>query len=92
LYLDFDKTKPCTLRRVSHLLRLIGLRAQWVRYDGTRRGTHVVIRVNRRLLASEIVALQCLLGSDKRREEFNLARVMNGGGPKWNILFERKLK
>ena len=80
------------MRELSRELRLFGLLPKWVRYDRTNRGWHIIIRVNRDLVPLEVVALQTVLGSDRKREAFNLARVMAGGGPKWNILFERKLR
>jgi hypothetical protein len=81
------------------VLRTIGLRPVWVRTDRTRRGWHVRIRLTRRLLPAETVALQALLGSDDRRECLNLMRVMSlarqDPGPyfrrRWNLLFKEKL-
>lgn len=76
--------------------RCIGARPEWVRYDATRRGYHVVTRWNRNFDPSQTVALQLLLGSDPAREAFNLARVMSPGetsreGKRWNILYRLKL-
>lgn len=97
LYLDKDGVHPrCSLRRVWELFRSIGIRVVWVRYSKSRRGWHVVIRVNRGLDALVIVALQSVLGSDPKREAFNLARVMAGynknGAKRWNILYRRKIE
>lgn len=48
------------------------------------------------MLPAEIVALQAVLGSDRRRETLNLMRVMSEFGPegnkRWNILYRSKLK
>lgn len=82
---------------------MVGLRP---RRDGlmlerTRRGWHVVIRLREKLLPSEIVALQSILGSDGRREALNFMRAFamrqkcNGvtgyWRKRWNILFAGKL-
>ena len=83
---------------------MCGLRPNWIRYDRTARGWHIIIRVNRRLSGLECVALQAVLGSDSARETFNLARVMSRSGgsankkrkaweaKRWNILYRVKLK
>ncbi len=70
-----------------------GLKAKWTRYDRTKRGWHVLIRINRWLEPKETVALQAILGSDPAREVYNLIRAMTGKmeGGRWNFLFERKL-
>jgi hypothetical protein len=80
--------------------RIIGLRVNFIRYDRTRRGWHIVIRLERRKRKNggftplEKVALQAVFGSDARREALNLMRVINGNGKdkRWNILYSRKLK
>lgn len=81
---------------------IIGLDPQWVRYDRTAKGFHVVIALpwRQRLQRAECVALQACLGSDSRRELLNLMRArsirMHGAPPhfrnRWNLLFERKLQ
>jgi hypothetical protein len=82
---------------VWKLARCIGATPQWIRYDATRRGVHVVTRWDRNFDPAELVAMQALLGSDQNRESFNLARVIAGGkkgkerAAKWNILYRRKL-
>ena len=60
-------------------LRIVGLRAENYCYRRTRKGWHVIVRVQlrRRLTPAEIVALQFCLGSDGRRETLNLMRVLS---------------
>ena len=99
LKLDRDDGRAWPLWRLWWVLRLMELRAAWIRYDRTRRGWHVLIAIPAPpLLASEVVALQAVMGSDRDREAFNLNRarlVMRGLAPRrWrtNVLFERKLR
>lgn len=101
IYIDVDfKTLP-SMREVWRIIRFVGLQPKWVRYDRTRRGWHIVIRQLRKdLSSSEIVALQIMLGSDRGRELFNLARVIANrreGASRWqrkrsNILFLTKVR
>lgn len=80
-------------------LRTCELRPQWIEYRRTRKGWHVVIRLWRPLQPAETVAVQAVLGSDRRREGLNLMRVlaMRQKGAtdfwrvRWNLLFSRKL-
>jgi len=82
------------------VLRLAGLRWRWCQSERTRRGWHMVIRLVGDLEPAELVALQALLGSDRKREALNIMRVIairrwprkDGRNTRWNLLFERKLK
>ncbi len=93
LMLDVDSLKPRSLTWLQWVFRRLNIGVHWIRYDRTAKGWHVIIRCRERFKALEIVALQAILGSDWRRETFNLARVRSGKlrGGQWNILFERKL-
>ena len=94
---DSDDRRPPAMRELLRRIRFIGLRVSWVRYDRTRRGWHVVIRMRDKRSPIECVALQAVLGSDRERETFNLARVMWARregrrlGNRWNILYEKKI-
>lgn len=93
-YCDYDTARPPALRRFWWLARLTGLRPDAIEYDRTRRGWHVLVRWDRALTPIEQVAIQAALGSDYRRETYNLARVLSGkadDNPAWNLLFERKV-
>lgn len=80
-------------------LRTCGLTPQWMQFRKTRKGWHLVIRFWRPLLPAEQVAIQAVLGSDRRREGLNLMRVLcmrqKGASAfwrgRWNVLFDRKL-
>lgn len=85
------------LEQLFAVAHILGIRPLWIRYDpSTRKGWHVIIKWDKKMLPAEIVALQSVLGSDRRRETLNLMRVMSEFGPegdaRWNILYSGKLK
>jgi hypothetical protein len=90
-FCDFDGWRP-SLSRVWRIAAMLRITPRWIREDKTKRGWHLVIEWSRQFTRVELVALQCLLGSDLQRETYNLARVMSGKkSERWNLLFERKL-
>lgn len=89
---DYDSDYRPSFVLVVRIARMLGIWPLWWREDKTRRGWHLLIKWNRDFQPAELVALQCVLGSDVQRETYNLARVMSGKTSKrWNLLFERKL-
>jgi hypothetical protein len=90
---DYDNVKGPSLWLVWRVARMLDIEPGFVRIDRTRRGWHLIIEWTRRFSPLQIVAIQCVLGSDSKRELFNLARVFSGKArnPRWNILFERKV-
>lgn len=93
LLCDYDQEHPPRLQSLWRVLGTVGLPPAFVRYDRTARGWHVVIRVDRSLTSAEIVACQMALGSDRKRERFNLRRVICGAPPaEFNLLFAFKLE
>lgn len=91
-FCDYDGKYRAPIHRIVRLGQMCGIYPKWMREDRTAHGWHGVICWSRRLRPLEIVALQCLLGSDLERETYNLARVMSGKkSRRWNLLFERKL-
>jgi hypothetical protein len=66
----------------------------------TKRGYHVELLAHIRLTSSRMVALQAILGSDYRREAFNLFRAQAlpfapafwGRLPHWNVLHRGALQ
>jgi hypothetical protein len=90
---DFDSEWRPPIYVIARIARMLRIRPLWIREDRTARGWHVIIRWNRRFKPVEIVALQCVLGSDRQREAYNLARVFSGKArnQRWNLLFERKV-
>jgi hypothetical protein len=98
-YLDLDKVRAVRSLVLYSITRLIGLRIFSVRYEKTKRGWHIVIHHNARLSPAETVALQCVLGSDRKREALNLMRALAIARGKYsrfwvrrfNILYRGKL-
>jgi len=98
LLCDFDSTDiPCPL--VNSLVHTCGLKVRWQRWDRTRRGWHLIIKLRQHLTDGEIIACQAILGSDSARERLNIARAMSirlhpskFWKPRINILFKRKIK
>ena len=90
---DLDTPDVPRLLHAWWVARVLGIRPLYIRIDRTRRGWHVVTVWNTRFKPLEIVALQAILGSDPRREAFNLIRVRSGkgGNRRWNLLFESKI-
>jgi hypothetical protein len=94
-FCDYDTPRAPRAPTVFRVLAQVGILrfVEWMRYDRTQgRGWHLVIRFRRDFTSGELVALQFALGSDRKRERYNLRRVICGAAPaKWNLLFERKL-
>jgi hypothetical protein len=90
---DHDTKKAPSLSLVWRIARLCQIRPRVIRIDRTRHGWHMVIEWDRNFTPWQIVALQCVLGSDRRREAYNLARVFSGKSRnrRWNLLFSEKL-
>lgn len=82
------------------VLRAVALRPLWIEYNRTNRGWHAIIRLPEPVRPAEQVALQAVLGSDRRRELLNIMRVLSirqkGASPywqaRWNLLFSGKLQ
>lgn len=95
LYLDLDGASALrgVERRIFFLCRTMKWKVEAVRYDRTARGWHVVIAIKQRIAAPFMVAAQAVLGSDWRREAFNLSRVrqLRSKSPywraRWNVLY-----
>jgi hypothetical protein len=89
---DYDGAYRPSLGLIARIARMLGIWPLWLREDKTARGWHILIKWNRDFAPVELVALQCILGSDVQRETYNLARVLSGKtSERWNLLFERKL-
>jgi hypothetical protein len=87
------------LRPIWLVLRKLDLRPRWIETFRTRKGWHVWIKLTRAISRGARVALQAVLGSDPRREELNLMRVIaierhdirGTWAERWNLLFAHKL-
>lgn len=98
LLLDFDGRLPARmLERIWHVSRTAGLTIEWIRFDRTQHGFHVVVQIQQRLEPWQVLALQAICGSDYRREALNWFRLSNMPANSdwhrrnWNILYERKI-
>jgi antitoxin (DNA-binding transcriptional repressor) of toxin-antitoxin stability system len=97
--IDIDGNVPKDFaERLRWTMMTLGLRVDWWNIFRTRRGWHIEVAVKGRLNVARIVAIQAILGSDPRRETFNLARTAGWryldhyARSRWNVLFDRKLK
>ena len=107
LYMDYDapdgrfklaRNGP-TLVMFWTVLRALALRPLAIEYNRTARGWHAIVMLPEPLAPAEQVAIQAVMGSDRRRELLNIMRVLSirrVGAPqywraRWNLLFTRKL-
>jgi len=89
---DYDSEYRPAMHVIIRVARMLDIWPLWMREDKTVRGWHMVIQWNREFAPAEMIALQCVLGSDIQREMYNLGRVLSGkNSDRWNLLFERKL-
>jgi hypothetical protein len=94
--IDWDKEKgiPDLIdfeNEVKTILRILNLKkAKYKRYKTTN-GYHIYLDLKKPMRDSYVVIIQCLLGSDKKREMFNFERVVNKQ-KYWNVLFGSKYK
>ena len=98
LRVDYDGRIPAvSYRQLIAALRWLRLRPLAVVYRRTVRGYHMKVALTRRCQPLVVVALQAILGSDPKREVFNLlrARALPRCPVEWrnrySILFGRKL-
>lgn len=97
LMLDFDRPQAPRLTKLCWQMRKLALRPRLLMYRRSRRGWHIVIYLTESLLPVEMVAVQAIMGSDRNRELFNLARVRCLKGmpararQMWNVLFDHKI-
>lgn len=92
---DFDGPLPRQWeQRLAWTLWQVRRRAAawWVRR--TRHGWHVGVALTRPCGDWEAIALQAALGSDFRREVFNVAkrRQRQTNPERWNVLYTRKIE
>jgi hypothetical protein len=88
ILVDFDTAKPvrANVCKVYGLLAIMGISPEWMRYDKTRRGWHLIIKPLHSLSYQEILTAQAILGDDPKRGAYNFRRLSNGV---WlNQLFE----
>ncbi len=100
LYLDFDNGAVLDESRLGFLLETLDEHVRFRAIYKTRRGHHIEIELYGDYPPCSVVAMQAILGSDPRRETFNLLRALQlGSAPKfwrqlgrWNTLYAEKLE
>lgn len=95
---DIDGRLPEEIgERIVWVLRTMKLPVRSVSYRRTRHGWHVEIEIARQMHPWRVIAIQAVLGSDYRRETFNLRRTSQWSRlpavarKHWNVLFSRKI-
>lgn len=104
LYLDFDEPieEEPFFRHVKMIASMCFIDLDIKAIHKTERGVHVILfaewKDRKSLEPAEMVALQLLLGSDFKREAFNLLRAHTlGDAPafwrdRWNVLYSEKVR
>lgn len=100
--LDFDEfvRDPVDDESIALVLNMLGLKLVskiTQKESDSGRGQHVYFQIKPAIPASAMVAVQAILGSDPKRETFNLMRALClDGAPdfwreRWNVLYSKKL-
>lgn len=71
--IDIDRAK-FSYQKIIDQLRTINVSPKWIRLDRTNRGWHVIIPHAANVSPLEEIAVQAILGSDRKREAMNLRR------------------
>lgn len=94
---DIDGPLPADVGyRVAWVMQTLAVPVAWWSVYRTRRGWHIEVEVKRRWHPWRVIAVQAILGSDWRRETYNLRRVAawralpGFARRRWNVLFDRK--
>jgi hypothetical protein len=92
-----DGREPPTIEAIREIAAILGATVEALAYSTSHSGgAHLAITWGNRWQPLEIVALQAILGSDPKREAFNLLRVRSGTDLTdnwgWNVLYSRKLE
>jgi len=93
---DYDTPRCPSMWEINRVFHILDIRPEWIRFDRTRHGWHMIIQLRKPLEKCALVALQAILGSDPRRETLNLMRALSVrmsafAARRWNVLFEYKL-
>jgi hypothetical protein len=96
-FIDCDSPTATPIPDINAICRSIGVTPKNVGYIRTKRGWHIIVVLHETLSEAELIALQCILGSDRKREALNLkrARVQRCSAfwrSRSNILFEYKVE
>lgn len=106
IYLDFDNVgdhgfNEWVEQRVKMIASICAITLEIKAIHKTEHGVHVILDAEwedkKSIEPAETVALQAILGSDFKREAFNLLRAHNlGDAPtfwrdRWNVLYSEKV-
>jgi hypothetical protein len=92
LDIDTDRTEISWLgmsRRIDLVESLLGLKEINCKIRNTKHGYHWYIKIKETLTPIETCLIQTLMGSDYKRECFNLIRIKHHC-KRWNVLFQKK--
>lgn len=92
--IDIDKPKISLFTMVSlkYISQHYTIKKLTIATSPSKRGYHLVICLKEVLPDTEIIALQFMCGSDRKRERFNMLRYMKGLSMRqWNLLFPNKI-
>jgi hypothetical protein len=93
---DYDGREPPTVDEIRHIAGILRVKVEALEYSASRRGSHLAITWGAKWEPWQIVVIQAILGSDPKREAYNLLRLMSGADVaknwRWNFLFSRKLE
>ena len=103
LLIDVDRVRRgggSKLGPIFSAFHICGLRAKWIRFDRTKKGWHIVVFLDMALTPAETIALEVVCGSDRRRANLDLMRVLamrkHGASKFWqarsHILYSGKLE
>jgi len=89
--LDYDKKVRWGKERFLQAVDILRLNVRNLRVFETSKGLHVSFETKRQFSDCEAVAIQAILGSDWKREAYNMIRCRNGGSlGRHNVLFSKK--
>ena len=94
LKVDIDRKNISwfTIKSLQYLSRHLTMQRLIIKRSPSRKGWHIIIGLKEKLNDYQIIVWQFALNSDKKRERYNLLRVLNGNPMKdWNILFDKKV-
>lgn len=76
-------------RKIMWIFSILNIdyKYKFLKSSKSGKGFHVLIETEKDISDLEIVAIQAIIGSDYKRETFNLNRVRQGETKYWNLLF-----
>ena len=89
--LDDDDAVYDFPKQLEFLNSLIGAE-EVERYESKSGGTHIIVKLERKLPITQLLLLECVLGSDLKRALYGLARYWNNPKRDSRMLFRPKAK